>query len=71
MKNKLKEKYGRFTVEIFDDNGTLELKDTVSINENMPERYKKAVKTILTTLSEEYPLLVISKADTVHKQDVN
>lgn len=53
MKNKLKEKYGRFTVEIFDDNGTLELKDTVSINENMPERYKKAVKTILTTLSEE------------------
>ena len=71
MKNKLKEKYGRFTVEIFDDNGTLELKDTVSINENMPERYKKAVKTILTTLSEEYPLLVICNADTVHKQDVN
>ena len=53
--NKLKKIYGRFTVEIFDDDGALGLKDTVSINENTPERYKKAVKTILTTLSEEYP----------------
>ena len=71
MKNKLKEKYGRFSVEFFDDNGSFELKDTVSFIVNIPERYKKAVKTILTTLSEEYPLLVICKADTVHKQDVN
>ena len=54
MKNKLKKIYGRFTVEIFDDDEALGLKDTVSINENTPERYKKAVKTILTTLSEEY-----------------
>lgn len=71
MKNKLKKIYGRFTVEIFDDDEALGLKDTVSINENTPERYKKAVKTILTTLSEEYPLLVISKADTVQKQNIN
>ena len=44
MKNKLKKIYGRVTVEIFDDDGALGLKDTVSINENTPEHYKKAVK---------------------------
>ena len=38
MKNKLKKLYGRFTVEIFDDDGDLGLKDTVSINENTVQK---------------------------------
>ena len=63
--------YGRFTVEIFDDDGALGIKDTTFIDEDTPEQYKKAVKTILTTLSEYYPFRVMSKADELDKKDFN
>ncbi len=63
--------YGRFTVEIFDDDNALGIKDTTFIDEGTPEKYKKAVKTILTTLSEYSPFLVMSKADKLDKKDFN
>ena len=63
--------YGRFTVEIFDDDDALGIKNATFIDESTPDEYKKAINTVLTTLSEKYMLLVLSKADILDKKDFN
>lgn len=46
--------YGRFTVEIFDEDDGMGVDYTTFIDEDAPERYKKTVKIILNILIRKY-----------------
>lgn len=68
MTNKEKTIYARYVIELFEDDidgrAGVGIKDHKYISDSIPKDKQKAVKYVINKISSNFPLLLLSMADT-------